>query len=215
MLISNSSPARRDLIGLRATCAATVYKGAHSFGHSRQGHGRPLLPSCQRPWNRRVSASNRRRPDAATSQAACPGGQFLVIRLNRLCQHCAAYQMVRQSCLPMFVEASSRMLERGRPEALFSLIPRSHTPRRVVEYSRLSCYIQESEAILTPSGLAVSSRPRIALRQGCDLMNHPKVPQRGDFTRKPTSPSAHLCSSVSSTAFRFRGHLNSPGVPAA
>ena len=68
--------------------------------------------------------------------------------------------------------------ERGGGDVLF-LIPRGHTPRWVIENYTLPHYRPESEAILTPLELAVSSRPWIAVRQGCDLMNHPKVVQKG------------------------------------
>lgn len=70
LLILGSGPARGDLIGLRATYAATVYKALVDLTTAQKvtdGFScRPGLPlSCQQPWNRRVSASKRHRPDAA------------------------------------------------------------------------------------------------------------------------------------------------------
>lgn len=95
--------------------------------------------------------------------------------------------MQREFCVTRvcrcFVNAG-RMLERAGAEVL------SGRPQDAYRLPRCG---QEGEAILTPLERAVSSRPWVALRQGCDFMNHPKVPQRGDFTRKPSSPSAHLC----------------------
>lgn len=218
LLILGSGPARgrsdRPPCYLRCYCV----QGTRSFGHSPEGHGRLLLPSrvpSILPVTLEPTGVSIQKTPARCRQArvAHPARQSFAIQHNRLCQNCAD-----RSCVStMSADVCRRQQDTGEGERLLSrpLVLGAHTQRRASGYYRLPRCRQESEAILAPFGRAVSSRPWVSLRQGCDFMNHPKVPQRGEFTRKPPSSSAHLCPSVAITALRFRGHLNSPGAPAS